>query len=1503
MPRMIDNHSFSYKKSLFLFLIGQISTSVWATNIVVTTNPDNNQRTINSTHNALVVRSGGNLTTTNSDAIIFDNTAPGTNPLINDIVASVSPPIINGNVGTAIIVLMNGSINAPNGKLAINAADATSVGGGNIFINNAGNISVDTPVGTAVGNIINMGMTTAAMKLTNSGSISGNIVGSKHGDILNNSGTIAGNIIGGIGGSVINITGVISPPRINGNIITSSLGNNVLNIGNLTSAADFYTEGLITNIQVINVKNTAGTNRFNIRNPITGVINNLTTASTTITTISDAGDLSGGGVIQNGGTISLSGIATIGNLVPMGAVTNSGTITANGGDIKIGAITNLVGGTINIQNANTTTGLDGSNTLTNAGTLNITNGDLSSVVFGTILNNSGTLTLSNTGTMMNSPGSQLGDINNSGVVTISNTQGLNINGEFINNHVNYGTTSPNISLAITNCNVYIGNIYNTLGSITIGAAPATGGDLSSIDVLYPSIINNAVNQTITISGTGTIGANATFGALNNKGIINANGGNIKIGTFNNNANNALLHITSNNFTTDNINNNSGTINISGGNLAAMIPGTTTLTNAVNQSINISGTGTIGADIVGIATKFGTVTNNGIINAGGGDVKIGNFINNATDAYLNITKNTFKSGNITNNLGTINIGANAVGGNPELGGDLSSIDDVHPSTLTNDANQIITIAGTGTIGDQSRLGTVLNSGIMNAGGGDLYLGSFTNNGINALLNITSGTVLITGDINNTLGTVVIGDLGSSGDLSSTGNLINSANQIITVAGAGTIGANHELNIVTNSGIINAGGGDIKIVELTNNSAMAALNITSGKLQFSRINNNLGKINIIGNGLVAADLSGTTDDSATLTNATNQVITITENGSIGCNNQLASIVNNGIINATTSVGFKAGEFINHVGATTIINNSATTSINTGVNLTSIENSGIFSISNTENINDVSLGQITNNVGSIFNINGPITAIGNFTNQQNAVVNIGAPIDVGVGNTFTNNGTVNILTPVTITNGGYTVESTGIHILAIENGLPKTLSLSNGSCEFKNSCTIEIKTDGDHFLFKDNQTFNVVSGSAAATLGGDISIIGNTNLVSFTPSIAPNNNDILLTSHRVSVAKVLENLKNNTDDLMTSSVSTVGPVLDHLINTGVKGDLGLALVNLEKLDSMQGVKYATDQLLPEINYVAQTSFDNPTMAFSATEVRLDTIARYDINHIRTGITGYAAGGMQANDGVWVKGLVSSNLQKHRDAFPGYNANSYGSVFGLDNKILSNTWLGIAGSFVGSQIKSKDFPAKRTDVKSYQTTLYLSHSNNNYYIDGLVGMAFNTYKTLRNIQFSQFYREATAKFTGLQPAFKLHAGHIKQVDNFRLIPNVSLQYSLLRQRSYTETGAGNASLKVDNADLKQLEVGVGFKLAMWDQEKENFIFNPDIHFMFLHDFKAEGQATVAEFAAGGGKFTLQGITPNKDTYNVGAGLTLISYDSLHFTANYEVRMKDKFVGHSGSIAVRYEF
>ena len=101
---------------------------------------------------------------------------------------------------------------------------------------------------------------------------------------------------------------------------------------------------------------------------------------------------------------------------------------------------------------------------------------------------------------------------------------------------------------------------------------------------------------------------------------------------------------------------------------------------------------------------------------------------------------------------------------------------------------------------------------------------------------------------------------------------------------------------------------------------------------------------------------------------------------------------------------------------------------------------------------------------------------------------------------------------------------------------------------------------------------------------------------------------------------------------------------------------------------------------------------------------------------------------------------------------------------------------------------------------------------------------------------------------------------------------------------------------------MGIKFALLHNKNNDQTNYYNPELHFMVLHDFNSAPQATTAQFLGGGGSFTVQGAVPDKTTYNVGASITFVHKNRLNFTANYDLRKKNKYIGHAGSLAVRYE-
>jgi len=211
---------------------------------------------------------------------------------------------------------------------------------------------------------------------------------------------------------------------------------------------------------------------------------------------------------------------------------------------------------------------------------------------------------------------------------------------------------------------------------------------------------------------------------------------------------------------------------------------------------------------------------------------------------------------------------------------------------------------------------------------------------------------------------------------------------------------------------------------------------------------------------------------------------------------------------------------------------------------------------------------------------------------------------------------------------------------------------------------------------------------------------------------------------------------------------------------------------------------------------------------------------------------------------------------------------------------------------------------VVTQQATLYSSYSPENYYIDSLLAMAFNSYKLQRNIVYNNLNYRSQAAYNAIQPAAKIAAGYIYNVNPvFKIIPNLSLQYSLLRQSTYTEYGAGNLSLRdVTSPILTQLEGGAGVNFSFL-QEQDEQIYKPELHFMVLHDFKSTAQTTTAQFIGGGGTFKITGTQPNKTSYTAGLGFTAVHQDQFNFTLRYDFKYRNKFIGHSGYLAVRYMF
>ena len=1298
---------------------------------------------------------------------------------------------------------------------------------------------------------------------------------------------------------------------------------------------------------------------FNSLNNISGKVEinggelSFLSASTTAGTAGTTNTSNAGKLINNNDqVITVMNQGKIGDINPFDSIDNYGIFNILGKSVvKINSLVNdhilnnlntqvqlniygqLLVGANNSSTTGAATGSGSSNTIDNKfGLINIGStendyGDLSSNAPSAL-------------TMLNNHYNQRIEVHNQGTIGKITALGEIVNnGEFlanggdiiVGNFTNGDSNNHYTGKLIINRGIFkVGEIINNLGSIDILQAinilngnqdGNISGDLSSSHEDQRSNLTNHTSQIINVQ-TGTIGKHIPLGTVNNSGIINVNN-DIKVGDFNN-LYSSILNVSGGISLVGNIN-NQGNINIlnSAGfvaDLSSIDPEyPSILINSAGMIINILNQGSIGVN-----NRLGDVNNQGTINANGGNIIIGKLVqgiyaNANADAnpnvFLNVKSGKVISGNIENNRGNSIFIQNA---------DLSSFSQEMHSQLINRGGTIdVELNGTiGMTSSYSGLGKVSNydNGSFIANGETIKIDNFENGykdvtllqaaGISPIGNliIKNGNVLV-GQISNYNGTITIGP----GDLSSqpidvinySSILNNYLNQRIIINNLGSIGNMQRFKSIINNGDFIFAGDSVLATNFVNNSN---LNITKGLMKIGETFNNFGTLNIGSDNNTGGDLSSITANSLNLINGQLNnvnnlaIININNLGTIGKESSLGEITNFGNIDVNTTT-FKSGN-INNYRYLKIIDNS-TTRLNPAlseysINLGKINNYNRMILDSKNKINKIFVNKIINSNGGVLNLNSDIVINGGLINESNSTINLAGNLTVtnalNTNEAFINNGTVNFTQPIKLNQGNYTLGTTGTHKVSIVDENPATLTLvdAGSNVTIMPGANIYIDYLGKDFV-KDQQVFTIISSNTFNLPNlNRILVNGSTLLVDYNPILENSNHSLAIVATRKTIKSFIDPQHSYMLELANS--------LDNLIGQKADTDLTLqgALQILEDLPSKEKLVEYVSQLTPDLDLPEITLATNNFIVAEATAERIEVLAR---SGFPNNATGYSAGNMYGSDnGIWIKGLIGSIKQGSRDNFYGYNATTGGVVIGADTKFLDNLWFGLGFSNVHTLMRSKDFPSKRIILDSYQVTAYGSFSPKNYYIDGFASLALNNYKTKREILFTIPNQIATAKFKGVQPAFKFAAGYIFDLLGIRIIPNLSLQYSVLYQNPYNEEPANIIGLqKISSDQLKQLEGGIGLKLGIIDEGGSDSAYNYEVRMMLLNDFQASSRVTTAEFVGGGGSFKIPGITPDKITYNLGTGMVFKYKDSLHFTVNYDLRIKNKFIGHAGAIAVRY--
>jgi outer membrane autotransporter protein len=278
-----------------------------------------------------------------------------------------------------------------------------------------------------------------------------------------------------------------------------------------------------------------------------------------------------------------------------------------------------------------------------------------------------------------------------------------------------------------------------------------------------------------------------------------------------------------------------------------------------------------------------------------------------------------------------------------------------------------------------------------------------------------------------------------------------------------------------------------------------------------------------------------------------------------------------------------------------------------------------------------------------------------------------------------------------------------------------------------------------------------------------------------------------------------------------------------------------------------------------------------------------------------GLSSGDVLAEKGVWLQALSSDADQDSRKGVEGYDANSHGIAVGADGQLNADTTLGLAYSYLDSDVKSST--GNKTDVTGHALTLYGDWTHDNFFVDASLMYGWNDNESKRYVAGTRAKGDYDSEIFGVNAL----AGYSLRLDRHLLLePQIGARYANVMIDSYREKGS-SAALNVASQRYEVGELGIGARLAAaFDLGRGSL--EPEARVMAWHDFIADKANTTSTFVLGGTPFTTSGASPVRDSYETSLGVTY-RVGAWSLGGSYNYLTKTDFSADTFTAKVRYDF
>ncbi|WP_294337732.1 autotransporter domain-containing protein [Pseudomonas sp.] len=751
-----------------------------------------------------------------------------------------------------------------------------------------------------------------------------------------------------------------------------------------------------------------------------------------------------------------------------------------------------------------------------------------------------------------------------------------------------------------------------------------------------------------------------------------------------------------------------------------------------------------------------------------------------------------------------------------------------------------------------------------------------------LSVTAATAHAAPDYNHDLST---GAYNSSGDvfnnLTFTGTSQNAGVAVSNVTLAGNLANQGKINLAAaNASDILSG------ISMTLNSTVAGDLVNQGDIT---VNSN----SAMGLDLYLAKITGEVNNNGTITvtgkNANGMMITSTQ----------ASINNSGTITArgidSAGIEVENARFTAQVtgGAfKTAINNSGTISADgVGIHFVSLDTSGgtnIFAITQTSGLIEGGTAAILADDGaspSYFYWKGGQVK-GDLLGLSGVLVKGDAMFDgstIRAGYVDIDGGRLTLLRPQTTIVGDLDLDSdtARLRLLLGNDTQPDTPILKvTGNTYFSEGSQVELKARSEDFRTSAQGTRYTLINSGTWEEPQNLSVVSSSALLE-VKSFAIEGQDLKALVATRSDEVITQGLQEA--NASENAVNAIKPLKNTLM--GLMDQSDPVFQRFANAASNEELAKLAETLTPDVSGGAVN-------AATSSQNLVTSAINHRASKARSGLS---SGDVLAEQGVWLQALSSDANQDSRHGIEGYDANTHGIAVGADGKLNANTTLGLAYSYLTSDVKAD--LGNKTDVSGHALTLYGNWARDNFFVDTSLMYGWNDNESKRYIAGTLAKANYDSEIFGVNAL----AGYTFQLDKQWLLePQIGARYAKVSIDSYREKGS-SAALNVGSQRYEIGEMGLGARLAAAFDVGVGTL-EPEAKLMAWHDFIADKASTTSTFVLGGTPFTTTGATPARDSYELGLGANYrVGAWSVGGTYNYLA--SSGFNADTFTANVRYDF